>query len=520
MSYSSKPDTKKSHSGFLPVLPCPNICTLAVPQVCLQTCRPLELSLSWHLAAFQQATHRARPNSLATPKQSDRLAAGMTDELRRFLLNASEADLKAELMRYVSLFQINEVLSSTLDYDEVLRLVLQEMRTLSGAEIASIFLINKKDQVLEFAATTDEKADLLKNIRVPLGKGISGYVAQTGEYVNQSDIRNDERYYKEVDLTRGGETKSYLCVPLKLRGEIKGTVQLMNKAGGQPFTDADVRLMLNFSSQAAMAIETSLLHREALTKKAFERDVHLAADIQRQSLPNTMPRVPGYSLFGHTEPAQDVGGDYFQFINHVDRTGNNKLDIIVADVAGKGIPASLIVSNFHAALQLLSPLYDTLGELAYQLNNFMRQNLITGTFVTAFIARLDAATGRMHYVSCGHNPPFIFRKADGQYTAELLHQSGTAFGLRYDMEYRVHRLDIKPGEALLIYSDGITEAMDVNKVQYEAERMNACVIETLLKGGSTNMAEQIIQNLRREVDRFRQGAEVNDDQTVVCLQRE
>ena len=444
----------------------------------------------------------------------------MTDEIWKFISSANEADLQAELIRYVSLFQINEVLSSTLEYDEVLRLVLQEMRTLSGAEIASIFLINKKDQVLEFAATTDEKADLLKNIRVPLGKGISGYVAQTGEYVNQSDIQSDTRYYREVDVTRGGETKSYLCVPLKLRGEIKGTVQLMNKAGGHPFTDADVRLMLNFSSQAAMAIETSLLHREALTKKAFERDVHLAADIQRQSLPNTMPQVPGYPLFGHTEPAQDVGGDYFQFINHVDRTGNNKLDIIVADVAGKGIPASLIVSNFHAALQLLSPLYDTLGELAFQLNNFMRQNLITGTFVTAFIARLDAATGRMHYVSCGHNPPFIFRKADGQYTAELLQQSGTAFGLRYDMEYRVHRLDFKPGETLLIYSDGITEAMDRENVQYETDRMNASVIATLSKQGSANVAEQIVENLRKDVDRFRQGAEVNDDLTVVCLQRE
>jgi len=448
------------------------------------------------------------------------LTQGMTDEIRKFISSASEADLRSELMRYVSLFQINEVISSTLDYDEVLRLVLQEMRRLSGAEIASIFLINKKDQVLEFAATTDEKADLLKNIRVPLGKGISGYVAQTGEYVNQSDIRSDARYYKEVDLTRGGETKSYLCVPLKLRGEIKGTVQLMNKASGEPFSDADVRLMLNFSSQAAMAIETSLLHREALTKKAFERDVHLAADIQRQSLPNTMPQLPGYSLYGHTEPAQDVGGDYFQFIRHDDRTGNHKLDIIVADVAGKGIPASLIVSNFHAALQLLSPLYDTLGELAYQLNNFMRQNLITGTFVTAFIARLDAATGRMHYVSCGHNPPYIFRQANGEYTAELLQQSGTAFGLRYDMEYRVHRLDLKPGETLLIYSDGITEAINPQHVQYETDRMNANVIASLLQPGGSNTAEQIVQNLRNDVERFRQGAEVNDDLTVVCLHRE
>lgn len=443
----------------------------------------------------------------------------MINEISQFIDSATEADLQAELKRYISLFQINEVLSSTLEYDEVLRLVLQEMRSLSGAEIASIFLINKTDQVLEFAATTDEKADLLKNIRVPLGKGISGYVAQTGEYVNQNDIKSDSRFYKEVDITRGGETRSYLCVPLKLRGEIKGTVQLMNKAGGEPFTDADVRLMLNFSSQAAMAIETSLLHRDALSKKAFERDVHLAADIQKQSLPSTMPAIRGYSIFGHTEPAQDVGGDYFQFINHVDRTGNVKTDIIVADVAGKGIPASLIVSNFHAALQLLSPLYDTLGELAFQLNNFMRQNLITGTFVTAFIARLDAVTGRMHYVSCGHNPPYILRNDGKVLREELLQQSGTAFGLRYDMEYRVHRLDLKIGETLVIYSDGITEAMNGANDQYETDRMIECLKRTLAKTSGPGVAEECVKDLRVDVDKFRQGAEVNDDLTVVCLQR-
>lgn len=443
----------------------------------------------------------------------------MNNEISKFIESATEPELQAELIRYVSLFQINEVLSSTLEYDEVLRLVLQEMRALSGAEIASIFLINKADQVLEFAATTDPKAELLKNIRVPLGKGISGYVAQTGEYVNQNDIQSDARFYKEVDISRGGETKSYLCVPLKLRGEIKGTVQLMNKAGGHPFTDADVRLMLNFASQAAMAIETSLLHRDALSKKAFERDVHLAADIQKQSLPHQMPAIRGYSLFGHTEPAQDVGGDYFQFINHLDRTGNVKMDIIVADVAGKGIPASLIVSNFHAALQLLSPLYDTLGELAFQLNNFMRQNLITGTFVTAFIARLDAVTGRMHYVSCGHNPPYIFRPDGAEIKEELLEQSGTAFGLRYDMEYRVHRLDMKPGETLVVYSDGITEAMNGVHDLYETDRMVDCIRRTLKSSSGADVAEACVKDLRVDVDRYREGAEVNDDLTVVCLQR-
>ncbi|MCX7632430.1 MAG: SpoIIE family protein phosphatase, partial [Turneriella sp.] len=388
------------------------------------------------------------------------------------------AELRSELIRYVSLFEINELLSATLDYDEVLKIVLEQMQALSGAEIASIFMINKEEQVLEFAATTDAKADLLRTIRVPLGKGIAGYVAETGEAVNIVDVRNDPRYYKEVDLARGGETHSYLCVPLKLRGEIKGTVQLLNKTGG-PFTDADVRLMLNFSSQAAIALETSRLHREALRRKTFERDVQLAADIQKQSLPHSMPQLAGYSIFGHTEPAQDVGGDYFQFIPHVDRTGKSKLDIVVADVAGKGIPASLVVSNFHAAIRLLSPLYDTLGELAYQLNNFMRQNLPSGTFVTAFIARLDAASGTLHYTTCGHNPPHVFRKNGNGYAITVLEQGGTALGLRYEMEYRVHRLGLAPHDVLLIFSDGLTEAMNGRFLQYETERMNACVLRTL-----------------------------------------
>lgn len=446
----------------------------------------------------------------------------MNSEIATFIESASEADLSAELLRYVSLFQINEALSSTLDYDEVLRLVLKQMQTLSGAEIASIFLINREEKVLQFAATTDPKAELLKDIRVPLGKGISGYVAETGEYVNQADIKNDSRFYKEVDITRGGETKSYLCVPLKLRGEIKGTVQLMNKRGNLPFNDADVRLMLNFSTQAAMAIETSLLHRDALTKRAFEQDMTLAKNIQKQSLPREMPHLPGYSIHGISEPAQVVGGDYFQFVHHNDRTGNVKTDIIVADVAGKGIPAALVVSNFHAALSLLSPMYDTLGELAFQLNNFMRQNLLSGTFVTAFIARLDASSGLMHYVGCGHNPPYIFRREEGEIRAELLQQSGPVLGLQYDIEYRVHRLDFKPGETLLIYSDGVTEAMTKDHEQFESERLIAAVDRTLMRQSKKNpsgLAVEVVNELARDVSHFRAGAEVSDDMTLVCVHR-
>lgn len=442
----------------------------------------------------------------------------MTD-LKTFIETASVPELQAELQRYNSLFQINEVLSSTLDYDEVLRLVLKEMQTLSGAEIASIFLINKTDQVLEFAATTDAQANLLKNIRVPLGKGISGYVAQTGEYVNLSDIQKDPRFYKEVDISRGGKTRSYLCVPLKLRGEIKGTVQLMNKQGDIPFTGADVRLMLNFSSQAAMVIETSILHRETITRKTFERDVHLAAVIQKQSLPQVMPDIPGYSVFGITEPAQDVGGDYFQLINHVDRLGNRKIDLIVADVSGKGIPAALIVSNFHAALQLLSPLYETLGELAYQLNNFMRRNLILGTFVTAFIARLEVTSGKIQYVSCGHNPPYLFRKNKNTSENELLQQSGTALGILFDTEYRVHRLTMQPGETLVIYSDGVTEAMNMVYEPYETERFTKTVSLALQNAQPENLSQHITQSICEDVTRFRDGAEVNDDLTLLCLHR-
>lgn len=443
----------------------------------------------------------------------------MNFDITRFISTATESELREELVRYASLFEINEVLSSTLDYEEVLKLVLQEMRSLSGAEIASIFLINKKEKVLEFAATTDPQAELLKDIRIPLGKGISGYVAETGKYVNQGDIQSDSRFYKEVDITRGGKTHSYLCVPLKLRGEIKGTVQLMNKEGNMPFSEADVRLMLNFSSQAAMAIETALLHKAAILKKEFERDVHLAADIQKQALPCEMPTIAGYSIYGHTEPAQDVGGDYFQFITHVDRAGENKIDIIVADVAGKGIPASLIVSNFHAALQLLSPLYATLGELAFQLNNFMRKNLILGTFVTAFIARLDASSGRMHYVGCGHNPPFLFRKKDQKIEAEQLQQSGTAFGFRYDIEYRVHRIDLNAGDTLVIYSDGVTEAMDPSNIQYESERLVRLISRAITEYKGENPTAEYIRRLREDVEHFRKGADVNDDLTVVCLQR-
>jgi sigma-B regulation protein RsbU (phosphoserine phosphatase) len=195
------------------------------------------------------------------------------ERFEKFFKKASRQEIYEEFTKYLTLLDLNEQLISSLNFKEVLENVLKLACEFTGAEKASIFLINRQDKVLEFAATTDKQAEKLKDIKIPMGSGIAGHVAETGEIINILDAQNDPHFYQKVDQKTGIITRSYLCVPLHIRDEIIGTAQLMNKVDADHFSEADERFMISFSSQAALAIETAILHKQSLEKQAIEQEL-------------------------------------------------------------------------------------------------------------------------------------------------------------------------------------------------------------------------------------------------------
>lgn len=433
------------------------------------------------------------------------------ESLAKLTGSADRAELTSELESMYTLLSINELLNSSLELGEVLETVLHYSVDLTGAENASIFLINSDIRALEFAATTDKNAEKLENITVPLGKGIAGYVAESGETVNISDVQNDRRFYKEVDRSTGEVTRSYLCVPLKVRGEIIGTAQLMNKQNNEHFNEADQRLMQGFAVQAAIAIERALLHRQSLEKAAIEHDLNVAHDIQKRILPAGNPQIEGYSVFGYTRAARSVGGDYYHF--NINREPGLH-EMILADVSGKGIPASLIVSNLHSAVQLMSATQRSLVERTLSLNTFMKQNMLLGHFVTYFHLILNEEENSLEYINCGHSPPLIFRAHDDSISE--LELSGPVIGLVDKPVYRSFRLEMNKGDFLLVFSDGLEEAQNQSADLFGSGRIKETLRSSLKKGEN---AEEAGNTLIKEVNRFRDGSAINDDITMVCLQR-
>ncbi|MDH5719508.1 MAG: SpoIIE family protein phosphatase [Spirochaetia bacterium] len=448
----------------------------------------------------------------------------LLEEYNDFFKKAEREELINELKKYIRLLGINEIISSSFDLEKVLKEVLYQGSKLTEADIASIFLINKEENVLEFAATTDPNHEKLEKIKVPMGKGISGYVAETGKIVNTADVQNDARFYKNVDHITGETTKSYLCVPLKVRDEIIGTAQLMNKKNNCEFTEDDIRISRAFASQAAIAIERVLLHNEAVIREKMEKELKVAANIQQQLLPQKNPQIDGYSIAGISIPAKEVGGDYFNYIVHQKNNETEYVDFTVADVSGKGIPAALIVSNFHACLNLLLPLYENLGDLAYHLNNYMKKNLIMGNFITFFLMRLEIKTGGVTYINCGHNPPYYFLLADNKKEIKTFQRSGPVLGLIDDVKYKVFETTLSKGDMIIPFSDGVEEAHNEKNELFGEDRILESAHECYQKASAKKLSDNefskyIVEQMIKTVDEYRGEAEVNDDTTLEVIYR-
>lgn len=452
-----------------------------------------------------------------------------SEKFEAFFNQAERDDLVRELKKYITLLEANDQLISSLNVDRVLDMVLRHACRFTHAENGSIFLINRQDQTLEFAATTDVNAPALKQIKIPLGEGIAGSVAQSGKPVNIRNVRDDERFYSQVDRRTGETTTSYLCFPLKVQGEVIGTAQLLNKKDGQSFDEDDERFMEAFSFQAALAIETALLHRQALEKQKIEQDLKIAREAQKKILPDGPPQLPGLSLGGLSLPARTVGGDYYNYFPNRDEKGNLQfLDLVVADVSGKGIPAALVVTILHTALQILLPRHRDLAELAEALNRYLSENLVVGTFITFFLGRYYPDGGRMEYVNCGHNPPYVFYKKDGPgYGARELKHSGPILGLSPRVSYQPHEATVKPGQMFVAFSDGVVEAQNSAEDLF-GERRLLRVLGKLMGRTRENpppvgdnhpnaRADWYCSGVTQSVLKFRAGAEMNDDMTLLIM---
>jgi sigma-B regulation protein RsbU (phosphoserine phosphatase) len=450
--------------------------------------------------------HGAHPVGIleAWPKGPiDPRTRGWLELFRRYAEVALESsERRHAVIELSTIVEATKRLNSTLDLAELLNIILQLTTRHTGAERGTVFLVDReRGEIWSLVGLGLDQHE----IRLPINRGIAGWVAEHGETVNLEDAYADPRFESEVDIRLGFRTKSLLCLPIRSKsGEPIGVLQLLNKKSG-PFTHADENLLRAISDHVALALENAQLHRDLLHKQRMERDLALARSIQLGLLPERPPLLDGFEIGVAHRPSLEVGGDYYDFIALAPDT----ILTVVADVEGKGVGSAMVMANLQATLHALLAHLHSLERLVESLNDMMLADTRGQKFMTMFVGLLDQPRRTLHYVNAGHVQPAVVR-VNGD--VEYLTEGGMVVGLFAGVRYERGHVKLHPGDVVVFCTDGITEANNSSEEEFGTQRL-----VDLVTRERHLPAQDIVQAVMTTVDTFSRGGTHEDDRVILIL---
>jgi len=295
---------------------------------------------------------------------------------------------------------------------------------------------------------------------------------------------------------------------MMIQGEVKGVLVVGKKLHNGLFTRDDISFIEALGNTALAALENARLFQEEINKKRLETEIDLARDIQMKLLPTKIPHFAGYDMAAVSISSKQVGGDYFDFI----RLSNAEMLVAIADVSGKGMPASLLMANVQAALRALAPLLLELPDMIERINAIVYQNTGADKFITFFCGIINNEDSSFRYVNAGHNPPILLR-SDGSVIE--LKEGGIILGI-LDLipPYQQGTITFTQGDILLLYTDGVSEAMNLHNEEFSEVRTCATIRENTL-----DTAHLIVQNIIKAVQNHAADAPQYDDITLAVIKR-
>ena len=403
----------------------------------------------------------------------------------------AEFELKARLLELESLYDLGLSLGGQLDLSALADEVLFRSISLTDAGKGSLVLFDDADHIL-------------------LERSVGGEILVSPQCVTwtlpEGGLINNE---STTDAMRDGSCSKFLAVPISVPGRRLGVLAVADKESRDgrvlDFTPTDARLLSLFANQAAAAIETARLHKDAIEKERIERELEVAAAIQRQILPRDLPRVEGVELAARNRPTRQVGGDYFDWFP----LSEGRLAFLVADVSGKGVPAALLVSTVHAAVHLQIDDAKTVAELIGRIDRHLQRYAATRKFLTVFFGLVEPETGVLRYVSAGHNPALL-RRADGP--IEQLKSTGVPLGMFPHASWKEESVVMGKGDLLCVYTDGVSEALDASDEEFGLDRLTALVAEGTGPEELTGKVFDAVEAFAADVPQY-------DDQTLLIVRR-
>ena len=413
------------------------------------------------------------------------------------LVKEAEFEVKTRLLELESLYDLGLSLAGQLDLPLLADEVLFRSISLTDARRGSLVLFDENGSILLERSLGESVFPL---------EGISSWKLPGGEAV----INNEAASVPTSGLSFSACQKC-LAVAISVAGRRLGVLAVGDKesrdGGILDFTPADARLLSLFANQAAAAIETARLHREAIEKELIERELELAAAIQREILPRSLPHVSGVELAAANLPTRQVGGDYYDFFP----LSRGRLGFLVADVSGKGVPAALLVSTVHAAVHLQIDESETIVELISRIDRHLQRYAAAGKFLTLFFGLLEPDSGLLRYVSAGHNPAFLVKSGE---RVIRLGSTGVPIGILPNSKWREETVTLDPGDFLCVYTDGLTEAVNEAEEEFGIERLSRIVVD-----GSRLPVQDLCEVALSQVADFARGMPQYDDQTVLIVRR-
>jgi phosphoserine phosphatase RsbU/P len=411
----------------------------------------------------------------------------------------------AERLRVI--LEISNSLSHTLEIDSLLPRIIDSLLELFKQADRG-FIILRDDitgQLVPRVSRTRRAGD---QPDAPFSHSI---VRQCLESV-QAILGNDlPRQFPTSESIAGLPMRSLMCAPLVAQdGRALGVIQLDGQGPKKKFSPEDLNLLLGVASQASIALSNARLHRDSLLHQARVRDLELASEVQRALLPRRLPDIPGYDFYAYNQSAQEVGGDYYDFVPLPRR----RLAVLLGDVAGKGVAAALVMVKFSVEARACLLTEPEPAAAVSKLSALMCEAALADRFVTLAVAVLDPASHTITLVNAGHPSPLLMRRAAGTVEEAVpIEVAGPPVGVGDGHEYTSCQVALQPGDGLILFSDGVTDAQDAQGLRFRSKGVHA-----VLRGGpwsARETGERLIQAVKQHASACPQ----NDDITLVCFGR-
>lgn len=407
------------------------------------------------------------------------------------------------------LLDITKKISRSLDLQEVLNLVMDTLDSLIPYDAAGIFVVKCVDEsrvaegeepcVFQAEAVRGYDIEELTHLHLKLGEGLIGQVALTGEPITSPDVRDNPAY-----INARSQTRSEMVAPIISNTEVIGVFDLESDELNAYSAD-DLQVLMLLASQVAIIIEKVMLHGQLIEKKRLEGQLEVARQVQLELLPARDPQLEGYDISAYNFPTEEVSGDYYDWVKIYD----DQIGLVIADVSGKGVPAALLMAFLRASLRAATHIGYSPHISMAKVNYLLWESIERNQFVTAFYGILDVTNRTLTYTNAGHNPPILLNKNGDLH---FIDRGSVPLGMFRDTRYHEYYLTTEPGEVLVLYTDGVTEAQNLAGEEFGRDRLGKAV-----QTHRDLSAREMITAVHKELIEWTEGGGVTDDVTFFVI---